>query len=965
MIKFLEDKLFLKTKDTQSDILYAQWNYDKRLIPTALQAISNLFPHYSLHDESHSISIINNIVRIIGKENIEKLSSIDIWMILEASYYHDIGMVISGESLLQTIDSDNFITFLKDLQKDKKSSLFASANLFGFDGKRIIFKNNYFNLELYEGIKFIIAEYFRRFHADRSKDIITNPLKELSLLSPRSIIPPRIFNILGEICSCHTKDFSEVLKLPFCEVGIDSEDLHPRFIACLLRIGDLLDLDNNRFSEVILRTLTKIPLDTLNHKSKHFSIENFRADRNKIEIKAKCKDYNTANITQHWFNYLNSEISNQMIKWNDIVPDKELGYLPTVGDLKVELLEYEPIDGKNKPNFSIDSDKALSLLQGAALYDGAYQCIREILQNSVDATLIRIWLEYRDTKNFDSPHNSDFIELLKNYPISVKIYSNGSQGINQRWKIIIEDYGTGISKSDLNFLMNTASSSKNKERISIIESMPLWMRPSGTFGIGFQSIFMLTDVVNIETKSFFDEQLLFIELNSPNSGKDGDILIQRKASTHAIKPGLKLTIDYKTKAIPDGYSIDSEHRNASRIAHNYDPFSHESLDIELGKIFDEVLNFSSKCCFPIELTFENEKTDHKSLIDKKFEYFVPKNSLELSVHTNTERSHYRVFTYYKNQEAKNNLRFDFLGFSININQENASEVLFLNRNQIKPDFQNKLFSQILESSFTILTENFDEIFKSDEDKEVGSMYLHFYSEYDAVKTFDISQFNHWEKSKKQIDGLGYEMKRLLTDFNTLKLQYDNNYTFPFDETYTITDKTLEIMIHGFPSFDYTKFLLFKVQDFFKFKQKSPDSITGITEVIFTKDNQNTSFGETEIIEIVKKHLVGNPHSARTFMPCSELYSNLRIKENSWISYVNQYSIDNNIHILFPKMLSPFVREEQDDGTKVLRLILNDKLIDWVYENRYDNVTTREQIKEAYENFIKLIDLDEINKLGPF
>ena len=32
-------------------------------------------PHYSLHDETHSITIINNIVRILGVENIDKLLS--------------------------------------------------------------------------------------------------------------------------------------------------------------------------------------------------------------------------------------------------------------------------------------------------------------------------------------------------------------------------------------------------------------------------------------------------------------------------------------------------------------------------------------------------------------------------------------------------------------------------------------------------------------------------------------------------------------------------------------------------------------------------------------------------------------------------------------------------------------------------------------------------------------------------
>ena len=37
-----------------------------------------------------------------------------------------------------------------------------------------------------------------------------------------------------------------------------------------------------------------------------------------------------------------------MINWNNIVPFKELGYLPTIGNLKVELLDYDFIDGKDK-----------------------------------------------------------------------------------------------------------------------------------------------------------------------------------------------------------------------------------------------------------------------------------------------------------------------------------------------------------------------------------------------------------------------------------------------------------------------------------------------------------------------------------------------------------------------------------------------------------------------------------------
>ncbi len=486
MIKYLEKLLFEKTEGKQSNILFAQWNYDKKVIPEALNAVSNLFPHYSLHDESHSITIINNIVRVLGKEKIKNLSSIDIWLLLEASYSHDIGMVVSHEKLIEALGSTEFLDFFTEIQQDSKNGLNEFATQFILKNKRLEYISSELNLNYHDGIKFILAEFFRRKHSDRSKEIIINPEKELGLTSPRGVIPNRLFKILADICESHTKNFEDVMKLPFCEVGIDIENSHPRFIACLLRIGDLLDLDNNRFSEVMLRTLSKTPIDTLSHKAKHLSIQSFRVDDKVIEVKAKCVDYETASITQHWFNYLNAEISDQMLNWNYIVPYKEFGYLPTIGNLQVDLLNYEYIDGKKKPKFSVDTDKALELLKGAGIYEGAYQCVREILQNAVDATLLKIWLDNENDTDLKFPNSEFFNEIVSQHEISIEINEEDLIRGEKSWEIVITDKGTGLSSYDLSYLMSTGSSSKNRKKNNIINSMPCWLKPSGTFGIGFQ-----------------------------------------------------------------------------------------------------------------------------------------------------------------------------------------------------------------------------------------------------------------------------------------------------------------------------------------------------------------------------------------------------------------------------------------------------------------------------------------------
>lgn len=962
MIKYFEDCLYEKTKDSKSEILYAQWSYDKQNFSKALQAVSNLFPHYSLHDESHSITILNNIIRIIGKETINKLSSIDIWLLLEAAYCHDIGMVVSSDELITAINSNEFVDFFKDLIDDKKNGLHEFANLFEVVDNSIKYRTDTFNFEMYDGIKFVLAEYFRRLHADRSKDIIIDPQKQLSIISPRGAIPQRIIKILADICAHHTKTFSEVLKLPFCEVGIDIEDAHPRYVACLLRIGDLLDLDNNRFSEVMLRTLSKIPIDTINHKAKHLSIESFRVDKEVIEIIANCKDYDTANITQHWFNYLNSEINNQMINWNKIVPVKDFGYLPTIGNLKVILADYENIDGKNKPKFTVDTDKALSLLQGAGLYDGAYQCIREVLQNAVDSSLIRIWLEYKDTLNFDTPLSLDFSNLTKQFPIIINIEATGIENGFKEWIIEIEDKGTGISSSDLKYLMKTGSSSKNKNRMRIIDQMPNWLKPSGIFGIGFQSIFMITDCVTIKTKSFSNEEYQEVELNSPNSKKDGDILIRKAKTSHLIKPGTKLNFRYRTKAIPDSYSIKGRHETASKIAHEFDPFSHESLDIDLGRILDEVYQFASKCYFPIKLKINNEVYKTLSELKQNFQFYDSETSLELSIYTNDDRkSSERTNIYYKNQPVETAYHFFFLNFDINVHGDKATDVLTLNRNKLNDKYNQALNIQVLKLAFKIIIANFEDIFQTPTEQMIGSMFLNYYHQEEFLENFDIKKFDQWKNINLHLNEKDYKIADLLNTITTLKLMYDNRPLSSINDAFQLDNNTLTITFNGGrPSFELTSFFIFKASEYFTHISEVQDLGKNKKSVTFTKDEEESFILGNDINNILKIFKNGNPGSARAFIPCNESFVKLRVKDEARKLYVFRYYIDRINKVDFPKMLSPFIIKQVSKNKSILKKHIPPSMIDWVFENRHDSKTTKEEIVSDYERFCNSIDIDSIN-----
>ena len=261
-MNIIEELLFEKTKDLHEGHVYAdQWKFAKSYLPKVLDTISHVFPHYSLHNNTHSEAIINNIVRIIGVESIKKLSVVDLWLLLAAAYYHDCGMVVTGEDKKDLFkDGSAFIEYIEEKQHDLASPLNQYAVLFEIKDDKVFYKNERLTQESYEGARFLLADYVRNKHAERSGKRIET---EESLHFPGDPIPERIIRILKSICSCHTKDVNEVMNLqPVESSGCGIEDCHPRFIAAMLRLGDLLDVDSNRVSEVLLSTLGSIPSDS-------------------------------------------------------------------------------------------------------------------------------------------------------------------------------------------------------------------------------------------------------------------------------------------------------------------------------------------------------------------------------------------------------------------------------------------------------------------------------------------------------------------------------------------------------------------------------------------------------------------------------------------------------------------------------------------------------------------------------
>jgi len=529
-------------------LLESQWRFDEELISKALQNVSAMFPHYSRHDASHSRQIIVNIERMLGKK-VQYLTATDTWLIMEAAYNHDVGMVVTSKQL-QDMDTAEFDVYVSDIISQPSHPLRGFAEDWVKERARLptgadshVFFSQYTQL---------VAEWFRRKHPQNSAKVVRNPVDEIGLNSPRNeLLPKRLFGILAEVCRVHGESFQQVMNLPFAEAGMASEDCHPRYVACLLRMADLLDLDDNRFCPVMINMCGGgLPGVSHSHLEKHHSIKHFRLDAERIEVESECPSPASYEIAFEWFGWLTSEYYNQTQFWDRIVPSQGLGNLPTLATPVVTIKEpFLILEQGKKPNFKIDQDAVLDLLRSTGLYSSKFDSIREVMQNAVDASLIAAWLENKTEILRLSPIDRGMQSILDAYEIKVEIEHDNSKFLIFR----VSDKGTGVDFETLKYMLEVGSSSKNKPKRKIIEEMPAWYRPSGNFGIGLQSLYLISDRFKIRTKSRLTHEALSIDFSKK---KEKSVVI-KKLSPTSVSYGTEIEIIVKVKKFPKSISLES------------------------------------------------------------------------------------------------------------------------------------------------------------------------------------------------------------------------------------------------------------------------------------------------------------------------------------------------------------------------------------------------------------------------
>ncbi len=643
--------------NNQFEILNAIWQLNKRNLSSALTSISQYYPHYSLHEQSHSNTIINNIESFLGEERIKNLSPTNAWLILMAAYTHDLGMIVFHDLIEKQWLSDDFQEFLKDLSDSSDEDLKKDAQIL-LKVQNISDVIDYENFSIGEVtpirirncVTKVVAEYIRKIHHQRSSDIIKGSDKtffEIANSFYSNQIPNRLLNVLGEVAYLHGVNFYEIFKrLEYKSNGISSDKINPRFIACLLRLGDLLDVDDKRFNTFSEKTF-EFPISSKNHKEKHSSIKHLLINPEGIEITSVCPTEEVYRLARNWFDWLQEEVENQSREWSNIAPEDLGGSSPTIPKGKIRVY-YKNTDDSQLDDrllnlrFEVSSQKIFEILEGGSIYDKAeLTFIRELVQNALDASKIQLWEEiergtfdfvlkkhFKDT-NLEHDALINKIKFPDNIPDT--LYNSFEVNLKIDWKddakeilvFQVSDKGTGISDEALIRMTNKVGQSRKQDigYKQFLDRMPFWLKPTGAFGIGLQSVFIIADKFVVETKvdGEVSKEIIF---RSAKKGKYSSL----GKNQPQMQRGTRVSIEVPKNKFPEIFGTSF----SWNIIGAYDYFSDKHKSIYIPKIrlyVEEILRNIGT----LKVDFFGENILGSSSDDLNYKIFTPIKSEDNSV----------------------------------------------------------------------------------------------------------------------------------------------------------------------------------------------------------------------------------------------------------------------------------------------------------------------------------------------
>lgn len=468
-----------------------------------LTRIPEKMPEYTLHDESHSLKIVDIMGRIIPDETFEILNEVEISLLILSAYMHDIGMTCSTDEREDIIKNSNEYQIL--LQSNKA---YADYLNFRSDGE---------HREATRIEDRVFTEYLRKNHVKRSSEYIVKVLSEGQLKFSLNDIP--LYKFLINICDGHgepIKSLKNASKWPRNRL-IGQMYVNIQYLTVVLRLADILDLDPERTPSVIYDFVEPKDEMSIQEWRKHKSIVGWDISPERVVVEAECNFPEVERALRLFINLIELERAESI---NLLARDTD--------DIskKYKLTLYEPITTErirsddsyiySDVKFELHYKKIMELLMGQKLYRNPITALRELIQNAIDAIKARSYIYYQREETF-SP------KIILRYLEGKLIIEDNGIGMDDR---VFSEYFLQVGKSYYNEMHF------NQGALDVVSE----------FGIGVLSVFMIAESMVVKSRMTPDNPLhpqapIYYEIPTAHS-----FCVKRKCERTEIGTTIELSL---------------------------------------------------------------------------------------------------------------------------------------------------------------------------------------------------------------------------------------------------------------------------------------------------------------------------------------------------------------------------------------------------------------------------------------
>jgi hypothetical protein len=448
-------------------------------------AFANIHPQYTLHNEVHFLKVTHLMGQIIPEATLAQLNPVEIALLILAAFLHDQGMVMDAAELEALQSSDQF-------RSNRNEWELAHPNVAEI---RERLRKPYLSDEeqrrcvqqLAELERAMFSDYLRKRHGGLSAAFVRAQYGQ----DPRwRVQGVSLAGMVAELCQSHVEP-AEQLRRWDCTKRLGNYAVNMPYLGLILRLADVLDFDRDRTPDSLCRTIHFTSDVSVTEWAKHQSVtgQEITAETVAFWMEFTHPAYHRA--ANEFFGWIDRELVDARLivgSFPEGVAAKYKLTLPQQVDRHLSAIGYHYEDLE----FSLSRDEIIKLLMTDNLYESPSLCIRELLQNALDA-LRHYRALFRCETGVDWPNGKvEFEHTVDEHGQEVLICRDNGIGMDRE---IVGKFLTRVGRSyyrSYDFQQEQA----RFDRIGVN------FDPCSRFGIGFMSCFMLGDHIKIWTRRY-------------------------------------------------------------------------------------------------------------------------------------------------------------------------------------------------------------------------------------------------------------------------------------------------------------------------------------------------------------------------------------------------------------------------------------------------------------------------------